>query len=412
MDHISVEGKPATELNELQVQPADEHSDPNVRISNVDTEGFVANENELGARYFRSKFFVGSTLAIAFSLYAGVSAFAYPAPILATINADIGPDPNYIWISYVYNTCMAVTFALLGRLSDLFGRRYFFIGGGVLATVGSIICSRAQDIPTLIGGNVFLGVASGTQLSYHFVLGELIPLKYRYVSVAVLYLCSYPGSGFAPVISNIFISRYSVGWRGLYYILIAINAIATLLWTFFYFPPNFRQKHEGQSKMKFVKQFDYVGMLLLVGGFTVFLFGISSGGTQYAWGSAPPIVMILLGFVALVGLGVWEVMMRLDEPLIPVHLFRRGSWIASVVTLGLAASVYYTGAIIWPYQVNVLYANGNALYAGLLSTLPGLGNITGQVLAGPFVRKIGKQRWQTVISFTMGAIFTSCKCER
>lgn len=41
--------------------------------------------------YFRSKFFLGSMTAIGLGLLAGVCGFAYAAPILTVINADIGP---------------------------------------------------------------------------------------------------------------------------------------------------------------------------------------------------------------------------------------------------------------------------------------------------------------------------------
>jgi MFS family permease len=95
----------------------------------------------------------------------------YAAPILGIINAELGPDSRYIWISLVYNAVLAIFLAPLGRLTDIFGRRYFFIGGGVIGVVGSIVCATAKSIPMLIGGNVLLAICSATQMSFHFVLG-------------------------------------------------------------------------------------------------------------------------------------------------------------------------------------------------------------------------------------------------
>lgn len=43
-------------------------------------------------------------------------------------------------------------FFTIGRLADIFGRRWFFIYANTMAFVGYIIASRAQNIPTLIGG--------------------------------------------------------------------------------------------------------------------------------------------------------------------------------------------------------------------------------------------------------------------
>jgi predicted MFS family arabinose efflux permease len=54
-----------------------------------------------------------------------------------------------------------------------------FIGGAVVGVVGTIICATAQSINVLIGANVLCGVANATQLSFHVVMGELVPMKVR-----------------------------------------------------------------------------------------------------------------------------------------------------------------------------------------------------------------------------------------
>ena len=116
-----------------------------------DLVGFEADFSTLPKGYYYSRFFIGSMLATGLGLWAGVAAFGYASPILAQINADIGPDPRYVWISLVYNCCLAVFLAPVGRLSDLFGRRYFFIGGGVIGVIGTIVCATAKNILTMIG---------------------------------------------------------------------------------------------------------------------------------------------------------------------------------------------------------------------------------------------------------------------
>ncbi|KIW77150.1 hypothetical protein Z517_09596 [Fonsecaea pedrosoi CBS 271.37] len=384
------------------------HDQGHEGVQKVDSTGFVTDLDHLPKNYYYSKFFIGTYAAAAVALLAGVSAFAYAAPLLGEINADIGPDPNYIWISYVYNTATAVTFPIVGRLSDIFGRRYYFIGGAVLATMGSIVCARAQSIPTLIGGNVFLGVATSTQLSYHFVMGELVPMRYRYFATGSLYLITYTGSGFGPIIAlKLTEVNPSVGWRSVYYLLLGYNVLALILWTLFYYPPSFKIKHGTDKKMHWIKNFDYVGSFLLTSGFVVFLFGISVGGTQFAWKSAPTILMIILGFLTMCAFLAWERFANLKEPLAPLHIFTV-PWLSVAVTLGLAASCYYPAAIIWPQQTAVLYANGDRTKAALLACLPGLGSISGEVIGGPIVGRLPKHKVQTIVAFFIGALLTAC----
>jgi len=83
----------------------------------------MADETTMKKGYFRSSFFVGTMLATGLGLSAAVGGFGLAAPNLALINADIGPDPNITWVSLVYTLTLAIGLLLVGRLSDLFGRR-------------------------------------------------------------------------------------------------------------------------------------------------------------------------------------------------------------------------------------------------------------------------------------------------
>jgi MFS family permease len=113
---------------------------------------------------------------------------------------------------------------------------------------------------------VLIGLGAATQLSYYYVMGELVPMKYRILGNGFCYIFAIP-SAFGPVYSRAFIQDHpSVGWRGPYYVLIGINGLALLCWVVFYHPPTFEMKHRGASKVEFVKHFDYVGTCLYTGG--------------------------------------------------------------------------------------------------------------------------------------------------
>ncbi|KJR86888.1 siderophore iron transporter [Sporothrix schenckii 1099-18] len=372
--------------------------------------GYETDLTDLPKGYFTSRFFLGSMLAVGLGLTCAVSCFGYAAPILAQINDDLGPDPRYIWISLVYNAVLAVGLALVGRLSDIFGRRYWFIGGGAVGVVGAIVCATAKTIPVLVGGNVLLGLATSTQLSFHFVMGELVPMRYRYVGNAFLYCFTFPGSGVGPSIAFAFVQR-PVGWRGVYWLLLALEGAALVCWVLFYFPPSFAKVHADArgaqaTKTYWIKHFDYVGTVLFSGGFVVFLLGLSWGGSVYPWNAAGTIGPIVVGGVTLVVFVLWEMYAPLREPLLPMHLFRNVEWVAACVLLGLGAGVYYAFAIIWPAQAAVMYNSGGSLtYLGGISNIVGLGIISGQVVGGLLAEKIGRTRYQCMVVFSLGAVF-------
>ncbi|KIW03066.1 uncharacterized protein PV09_05715 [Verruconis gallopava] len=375
-----------------------------------DVTGFEADETTLKPGYFRSSFFLGSMTAICLGLFAGVSGFAYAAPILTLINNDIGPDPNIAWVALVYTLTSAVCITLVGRISDIFGRRYMFIGGALVALVGSIVCSRAMSVPELIGGMTLIGIGASTQLSYYFVMGELVPMRYRLAGNAAVYVSQIPGSGIAPVVATAFVKyQPAVGWRGCYYLLIAVNAVALACWVFFYFPPNFHMKHGNAKIFDYIRKFDYVGTILYTGGLLILLMGLNWGGQLYAWNSSHVVATIVVGAVSLIVFVLWETFMKLEEPLVPMYVFDNRGWICATLISGIGASMYYAFAIVWPSAVNILYADATSpIGAAWMSSIVGLLIVIGEIVGGFAAKTIMHIKWQITVSVFLGGLFFAC----
>lgn len=111
------------------------------------------------------------------------------------INADIGPSENINWVATVWTLGTAVGFLLVGRLSDIFGRKWMVMGTTALGLIGCIIGCRARTVNMLIGANVCNGLAAAGQLSFGIVLGELVPNKQRGPIVTLVFLSSMPFAG-------------------------------------------------------------------------------------------------------------------------------------------------------------------------------------------------------------------------
>ncbi|KAK2752229.1 trichothecene efflux pump [Colletotrichum kahawae] len=389
---------------------------PDGTLRTSSTDGHKRESFEAGREYFLSKNYIGSLTAIGLAGMAGIGAFSLIAPILTDVNESIGPDSNIVWVSLASNLAQAVMLTMTGRLSDMFGRRYFQVAGTALALIGCIIGATSKTVNTLIGANVLIGLGSATQVSFPYLISELVPMKYRYFASSYIYALLIPVSGVAPVVATSLVANAPGGWRSCYYILIAINVLALLSWAAFYHPPSWgelaaKEFGEGRDKKSTLRDIDYGGLFLLSSGLLLFLLGISWGGSLYPWRSAAVLCTIILGGVILVGFIFYEWHCPTPQPLVPLGMFSNTGWVAVLLTLSMAASMYYAFSIVFPTQVVVLYSLESEVNQGWLKCVITAPPLVGQIIASLLATRIGNIKWQLVSTATIGAaLYAATAC--
>ncbi|KAJ5155934.1 hypothetical protein N7492_008737 [Penicillium capsulatum] len=301
--------------------------------------------------YYRSKNFLGSLTAVclmALSLYLG---YTLPVNSLTRINADLGPDPNYNMISTVTTLLSGVGLLPVGRLGDIFGRRYFLIGGQLLGLIGSIICATAKDIPTVIGGSVFAGLAASVQLTFTFVIAELVPNGLRPLVNAGIFVTTLPFGAFGAIIAQLFIANTAQSWRWNYYL----------------------------------------------GGLVLVLLGLSWGGTSYPWNSAHVVGVLVVGFVALIAFALYETYVPLEQPLMPVSILKHRGYTATVCSALVGNMVYYSWSLLWPQAIAALFTT-DPIETGWLSVSIGISVIVGEIVGGVLMKPIGHSKYQLIVT--------------
>ena len=229
-----------------------------------------------------------------------------PANTLALINADLGNSPNINWVATVWTLGSCIGFLLVGRLSDIFGRKWMVMGTTILGLIGCIIGSCAQNVEMLIGANICNGIAAAGQLSFGIVLGELVPNKYRGPIISLVFFSSMPFAVFGPVIARSFIDNTASRWSWSYFIGDILSAITLVLYYFFYHPPKYNQLHvSGKTQWQQFKEMDFIGIFLFISGCVLFLIGLSWGGVTYPWASAQTLCTLLIGVGTLAAFGIY-----------------------------------------------------------------------------------------------------------
>ncbi|KAF2663016.1 MFS general substrate transporter [Lophiostoma macrostomum CBS 122681] len=341
--------------------------------------------------------------AIASQYNAYVLTLLIPSTTLSYINADLGPDPNYTWITVSWTLCASFVISVSGRLSDIFGRRYFMICGACISFIGTIVGATGKSINQMIVCGVLFGLGSGFQEMGYACCQEIVPNKYRMWAVGVFDFMGVIAQ-LGPLVGYSFIAKTSIGWRGAYWYMCAFHGFFAIVLIFTYYPPTFHTKHknDGKTKTQLIKEIDYIGLLLFMAGCVLFLLGINYGGRQYAWTSAHVIAPIVIGALCLVALGFYEVYADLPYPIMPPRLFRKWREVTMIyVICFVGGMLYYSMNVIWPRQSQLFFTGPDPIIRGLYAELIPLGSVTSGLILAFVCSRIGFERWQLVFLMTM-----------
>jgi EmrB/QacA subfamily drug resistance transporter len=316
--------------------------------------------------------FVGVLLAIFLStLDQTIVATAMPK-----IVADLGGFSHYTIITTAYLVTSTVVIPITGRLTDIFGRKWFYTAGIIIFVLGSLLSGTSRTLTELIAFRAFQGVGAGVMIACAFaVIGDLFPPsergKYQGFISGIFGLSSIIGPTLGGYITDTF------SWHWIFFINVPIGIIVILLFIFS-FPYIRPQKKE--------RTVDYGGISLLILAVVPLLLGLSWGGVEYPWLS--PEIVVMLAFSFCMGGLLLFFERRSAEPILPLQYFTdRTVSISMAVTLLSGFAMF--GAIIFV----PLYFQGaqgfSATASGSSLTPMMLGVVVGSLGAGQLLSRAG-----------------------
>ena len=288
-------------------------------------------------------------------------------PAMPRIVAELGGMEHYSWVATAAMLVSAVSVPIIGKLSDLYGRRRFYLGGIVVFMVGSLVCGFASSFWTLVAGRAIQGLGMGTLMPLsQTIIGDIIPPrqrgKYQGLMGAVFGVTSVAG----PLAGGFITDHW--GWRWLFFVALPVGAVAFVVIGRFLHLEHVRRE----------VSIDYLGMATLATSLTALLLATSLGGTQWAWGSVQSISLYVIGALALVAFVLVEG--RAAEPVLPLRLFgSRVFTLSNVAAFGVSMVMF--GAIIYipvfaQGVIGVDATNSGLILMPLMLGMIGLGIIT------------------------------------
>src|SRR6267143_634718 len=295
------------------------------------------------------------------------------------IVAELQGFQHYAGVTTAYLLTSTAVVPISGKLSDMYGRKFFLIGSSVMFVLTSALCGLSQDMTQLIVFRGLQGVAGGVLTSTVFtVISQIFPPAERGriqgVFSGIFGLASIVG----PLLGGYLTDNLS--WRWVFYVNLPVGLIAlTVLWFSF---PNIRPVVRE-------RRIDYVGAVTLVAGVVPLLLALSWGGNDYAWSSPTILGLFAIAAVMLVTF-IW-VESRAAEPIIPLSLFRNSIVSVSVLALMLMA-VGMFGTILFIPLFSQGVIGTTATQSGTVMMPMMIVMISSSILGGQIISRTGRYK--------------------
>jgi hypothetical protein len=104
------------------------------------------------------------------------------SPAMPVIVTELGGIEHYSWIATSALLASAVIVPIVGKLSDIYGRRGFYIAGLLIFMLGSILAGVAQGFWWLVAARAVQGLGMGTIMPLaQAIIGDIISPRERQV---------------------------------------------------------------------------------------------------------------------------------------------------------------------------------------------------------------------------------------
>jgi EmrB/QacA subfamily drug resistance transporter len=330
-------------------------------------------------------------------LMSGMFLAALDQTIVATAIRTIADDLNGLslqaWATTAYLITSTIATPLYGKLSDIYGRRPFFLLAITVFLVGSALSGLAGSMYQLAGYRALQGVGAGGLFSLALaILGDIVPprerAKYQGYFLAVFGTSSVLG----PVVGGFLAGQDTIlgvaGWRWVFLVNLPIGLVSLLLVVRTLHLPHHRRDH----------RIDYPGAMALVVGLVPLLI-IAEQGREWGWTSGRAFACYGIGVVGVIAFLLAERAYG-DEALLPLRLFRGrtfgvGSILNFIVGMGM-----FGGLAALPLYLQIVKGK-SPTEAGLLLLPLMVGIMSGSVISGQTIARTGRYRIFPIMGLTL-----------
>ena len=314
------------------------------------------------------------------------------------------------WVLTSYLMANAIVLPLSGWLSNLMGRKRFYMSCVALFTISSVLCGLASSLGELILFRILQGAGGGgLQPSEQGILVDTFPAEKRGMAMAVYGMAVVVAPVLGPTLGGWITDNYS--WRWIFFINVPVGILSLVLTSFVVKDPPYMVAERKKNKGKVISV-DYIGIGLIALGLGALEIIYDKGQEDDWFGSNFIIALMVTTVVCLSAAVIWE--LRHPSPIVNFRLLGERNFLAVCLLSFATFATLYAVTTDIPQMLQDLY-HYDATRAGLvlspsglvtMVTMPIVGYLMGRkldariLLFAGMLTLVGSLVWMTQLDLT------------
>ncbi len=294
------------------------------------------------------------------------------------------------WVLTSYLVANGIILPLSGWLSDVMGRKRFFLTCIAGFTAASFACGAADSLPMLIIFRLIQGAAGGgLQPTQQAIILDSFPPSKRGQVFAITGITMIAAPILGPTLGGLITDNMS--WRWVFYINVPVGILAFFLVNRMVVDPPHAERQRGRI--------DFLGLGLIAIGLGALQILLDKG-QQDDWLQSHFIVTMFVLTVGCIGAAVWW-LLKQENPMVDLRLLKDRGFATSCVLIFLTGFALYGGSTLLPLMLQSVFGY-DATLAGMVLSPSGFVIMALMPVSAKLIGRV-QAKWLVAAGMLMGA---------